>query len=84
MDWIKAIISFLLAIVIVGIGSLLISTVSTYIADFSYVAGSRSTNIDSFISNFTQYVLTILGISIIAPLIYVLLGGFKKEEYYEY
>ena len=78
MDWLKAIISFLLAILIVGIGSLLTTLVTEQIYGFSSYAGSHSTNVTSFLTNLAQYVLTIFGIFIVSPLIYILLGKRRK------
>lgn len=80
MDWLKAIISFLLAIIIIGISSLLISVVTEQISDFSSVAGGRESNITLFLSNFGSYVLTLFGLFILTPLLYILLGGVEKER----
>ena len=78
MDWIRAIIAFLLAVIIVGISSVAISTITGVISENSDIAGDQETNLNNFFTNFGNYVLTIFGFCIVAPLLYILLGGFQK------
>jgi len=78
MDWLKAIIAFLLAIIVVGIGSTAIGTVSDVITSNSDIAGEQEDNLNAFFINLAQYVMTIFGICVVAPLVYILLGGFNR------
>ena len=80
MDWLKAIISFLLAIIIVGVGSVLINTVSSNITDNSDIAGMYEPNVNTFFANLAQYTLTIFSICVLAPLIYIIAGGSIRRQ----